>query len=165
MKKLQHVYLNQLPLLDGDSLLTLLRKLPPLLTLELHQCVLAVMDQAITILCQQHTTLRRLNLSRCQLLSDIGLTGMANLPNLNVPSVLFFRNPSQENGISLACQAERQIVFEAKRKKTIEEQMAPFKKHLLETGDTEVLGIGKLKSKYYLKLEILIANRIGLQCL
>lgn len=72
---------------------------------------------------------------------------MANLPDLNVPVVLPFRNNAQENGISLACQAERQIVFEAKRKKTIEQQMAPFKQHLREAGDYEVLGIGKLTSK------------------
>jgi F-box-like len=65
MKKLKHLYMNRIALMDSDSLLKILKILPPLITLELAMCMVPLIDAAISVICNQHTSIKRLNLANC----------------------------------------------------------------------------------------------------
>jgi len=65
MKNLKHLYLNRLALMDSESLLKILKDIPPLDTLELAMCMVPLIDAAVSIICNQHTTIKRLNLANC----------------------------------------------------------------------------------------------------
>ncbi|XP_059478370.1 uncharacterized protein LOC132198380 isoform X2 [Neocloeon triangulifer] len=146
MKKLKHLFLNRLALLDSDSLLKILKQAPPLITLELACCMVPLIDAAVAVICNQHTTIKRLNLSNCPFVSDVGLTGLTDVPDYDFPAYSpTMLDASQASGFSLGSKAERQIVFEAKRKMEIAEQMTPFKKMMQQEGQN-ILGISKLKS-------------------
>lgn len=63
--------MNRIALMDSDSLLKILKILPSLITLELAMCMVPLIDAAISVICNQHTTIKRLNLANCPFVREI----------------------------------------------------------------------------------------------
>ncbi|CAB3368355.1 Hypothetical predicted protein [Cloeon dipterum] len=146
MTQLKHLYLNRLALLDSDSLLQIVKQAPPLITLEMAGCVLPLIDAVLAVVCTRHTTIKRLNLANCPFVTDAGLTGLSENPELECPPA--YQNTLMDVlphcGVSLGSKAERQIVYEAKRKKQLAVHLTPLKETMLQQGICNLTDLSSL---------------------
>lgn len=93
----------------------------------------------------------------CQV-SDVGLTGLTEVPDLEFPTYSTNLNDRQSSAMfHLGSKAEREILFEAKRKMEIAEQITPYKK-MMQLCGKDSMGIGRLAG-YQILMKFILQDK------
>ena len=147
----RRLYLTALNL-DEKTVCQIAENLPGLTHLDLGYCFSAVTDTSIQYICQYQVWLRSLKLTRCDKITDAGLTGMALRNRENCESLtdqpnnteytetsVNDRSPQHDplHKISLRSKAEQEIINDAKRKKVVLQ--------MCEVGDEVQTGFSILR--------------------
>lgn len=166
----RRLYLTALNL-DEKTVCQIAENLPKLTHLDLGYCFSAVTDVSIQYICQYQIWLRSLKLTRCDKVTDAGLTGMA-LRNAEVDQVNIDQPNKTEyiereitimvndnlphndplHKISLRSKAEQDIINDAKRKKVVLQ--------MCEVGEEVQTGFSLLRLRGLQELDLCGCNRI-----
>jgi F-box/leucine-rich repeat protein 9 len=155
--KFRRLYLTALSL-DERTICHIAENLPGLTHLDLGWCFNAVTDTSIQAICEHQVWLRSLKLTRCDKVTDAGLTGMGlrtrkseqaeeqknktevrSLTEKEINGMLIIGNDGVPHDdplhrISLRSRAEQDIVNDAKRKKVVLQMCEDQDTEEVETG-------------------------------
>ncbi|XP_046466528.1 uncharacterized protein [Neodiprion pinetum] len=118
---LEKLYANALNL-DEKSILSIATSCPKLILLDIGYCFNAITDSSIQMIFKELVLLRSLTLSRCDKVSDLGLTGMGagNRENLEKTwTQSYIEVPEPQLRIRLGSRVEEEIWRDAKRKREV----------------------------------------------
>lgn len=108
--------------LDDKSVECIANCFPNLTHLNLGHCFIAVTDKTIQKIFEKLILLRTLKISRCEKVSDAGITGMGAKNRENISTIKIDKiTPDYKLRICLGSRVEKEIVRDANRKKEVME--------------------------------------------
>ncbi|XP_015591019.1 F-box/LRR-repeat protein 4 isoform X2 [Cephus cinctus] len=146
--------------LDEKSIELIAMSFPKLRLLGVGYCFSAVTDKTIQTIFEKLILLRSLKISRCDKVSDLGLTGMGAGNKENIKKVMIVNTqqvPRSNLRISLRSRAEEEIVRDAKRKNEVMQMCGDL---ITSLDDEHCSGFSLTRLRGLTELNLAGCNRI-----